>query len=377
LRFGNFNLNGECGPISNQNFGRNNPQATTYADDVIRGFGTRDYLWDFVAELQHQLGAKTSLSAGYNHNWTDNPASLFDPSSVIGSWAPGVTDNLAVTPEDYSSYCITAPIDSRLPGGGGYPVCGLYDVSVAKFGQIQNVVKSQKNFGKRTRVSDFVSGGIESQFSKVQVGGSVDTGRTVEDNCFVVDSPQQPLNCHLVTPFKAQTMVKFHASYQFPWNFVASGVVQNVSGFPMARITRPNSIIAPSLGRNLAACGTRAVCTATATVPLIPYMTMFDPRRTQVDLRLSKVFPIGGRHKLRADLDIYNVLNSSAVLYEQHVWSVVEGAGRIVRRAGIRGRTAGPARWSRDLVATSASKLIVVSSSLNAVRKSLANVGSA
>ena len=116
-------------------------------------------------------------------------------------------------------------------------------------------------------------------------------------------------------------MVNFHASYQFPWDFVASGVVQNVSGLSYgANYAAPNSIIAPSLGRDLAACGTRAVCTATATVPLIPYMTMFDPRRTQVDLRLSKAFPIGGHHKLRADLDMHNVLNSSAVLYANNTY---------------------------------------------------------
>ena len=30
-----------------------------------------------------------------------------------------LTDNLAVTPADYDPYCITAPGDSRLPGGGG------------------------------------------------------------------------------------------------------------------------------------------------------------------------------------------------------------------------------------------------------------------
>src|SRR5205823_3292004 len=94
----NFSDNGECTAISNPNFGKNNPLATTYADDVIRGFGVRDYLWDFVTELQHQIGAKVSVMAGYNHTWTDNPSSLFDPSSVIGAWSTGVTDNLLVTP---------------------------------------------------------------------------------------------------------------------------------------------------------------------------------------------------------------------------------------------------------------------------------------
>jgi hypothetical protein len=155
--------------------------------------------------------------------------------------------------------------------------------------------------------------------SALVLGGSVTTGRTVEDNCFVVDSPQQLLFCHVVTPFSAQTTVKLHASYQFPGNFVASGVFQNVSGISYAaNYNATNAEIAPSLGRNLAACGTRTVCTATATVPLVPLETLFDPRRTQLDLRLGKLFSVGsGSRKtaLRADLDVYNVLNSSAVLY--------------------------------------------------------------
>ena len=64
----NFNDQQECGPISNQNVGKNNPLATRYADDVVRGFGVRDYLWDFNTELQQQIGSKMSVTVGYNHN---------------------------------------------------------------------------------------------------------------------------------------------------------------------------------------------------------------------------------------------------------------------------------------------------------------------
>ena len=109
----------------------------------------------------------------------------------------------------------------------------------------------------------------------------MDTGRTVEDNCFVVDSPQALLNCHVVTPFRGQTQVKVHGSYPLPAGFVVSGVFQNVSGVSYdANYAVPNAAIAPSLGRNLAACGTRAVCTATVSVPLIAPKTQFEPRRT-------------------------------------------------------------------------------------------------
>ena len=100
-----------------------------------------------------------------------------------------------------------------------------------------------------------------------------------------------------------------------PASFVVSGVLQNLSGIPFeAEYAVPNALIAPSLGRNLAACGTRAVCTATATVPLYRPYTQFEPRRTQLDLRLTKSFTLGARAQLRANLDLYNVLNDGSVV---------------------------------------------------------------
>jgi len=38
-------------------------------------------------------------------------------------------DNQFVTPADFSPYCVAAPVDPQLPGGGGNQICGLYDVS--------------------------------------------------------------------------------------------------------------------------------------------------------------------------------------------------------------------------------------------------------
>ena len=172
---GNRGANGECGAIANQNFGRSTP-ATSYADDVLRGFGARDSNWDLSAEVQHQLRPGMSVTAGYYRNWYDHFL---------------VTDNLAAaTPADYSPYCITAPVDPRLPGGGGYPVCGLYDVSPAKFGQVNNLVTQASNFGERKLVNDFFNVTLNTRFgSNLQFGGAVDTGRTVNDVCFNVDSP--------------------------------------------------------------------------------------------------------------------------------------------------------------------------------------------
>ena len=42
------------------------------------------------------------------------------------------TQNAALTPADFNSFCVTAPANAQLPGGGAYPICGLYDVTPAK-----------------------------------------------------------------------------------------------------------------------------------------------------------------------------------------------------------------------------------------------------
>jgi hypothetical protein len=133
----NRGLNGECGAMANQNFGGLNV-TTRYADDALLGYGARGYNWDFTTEIQHQLRPGVSMTAGYYRNW-------------FGSFL--VTDNTLVGPTDFDSFCITAPNNARLPGGGGYQVCGLSDVKPAKFGLVNSVITQSDNFGKMTRVN--------------------------------------------------------------------------------------------------------------------------------------------------------------------------------------------------------------------------------
>jgi hypothetical protein len=52
-------------------------------------------------------------------------------------------------------------------------------------------------------------------------------------------------------------------------------------------------------------------CSAFATVPLVAPQTLFKPRRTVLDLRASKLFGLGSNRTLRANVDVFNVLNRS------------------------------------------------------------------
>ena len=290
----NRGANGECGALSNQNFGGQNV-TTRWSEDVLIGQGVRGYNWDLTTELQHQLATGVSMTAGYYRNWYGNFR---------------VTDNLAVVPADFSPYCITAPSDSRLPGGGGYQVCGLYDVNPAKFGLVNSLVTRAAHFGKQKQINNFFNFGLNARLAAgAQVGAAFDTGRSVNDQCFVVDSPQQLLNCRIVIPFKGQTQFKGYASYPLPGRFVVSAVYQNMSG-PAITADYAASLaeIQPSLGRPLAG-GAR-----TAVVPLIKPQSQFERRVSRLDLRFTKEVELPSGVRLRANIDLYNVTNSSSIL---------------------------------------------------------------
>jgi hypothetical protein len=324
---------GECGAMSDPNFGGFSP-TTRWADDVLHGFGVRNSNWDFGTEVQRQLGAGVSVTAGYYRNWY---------SHFIA------TDNLLRTPADFDPYCITAPLNPKLPGGGGYQVCGLYDVSVAKFTQVDNLVTQSSQYGEQKQVNNFLSVTISTRLrSGVQFGGGIDAGRSLTDNCFVIDSPgvssgsftppqtattvsgistasptapqtATTINgktmCRVVTPFKGQAQLKLNGAVPLPYEFVVSAIYQDISGPNIvAAYAAANSDIAPSLGRNLGACGTRVPCTATATVPLVAPGTLYDHRIRRLDLRVTRRMRFGGRLGLQANVDIYNAFNGSGVV---------------------------------------------------------------
>ena len=197
----------------------------------------------------------------------------------------------------------------------------MYDVHWQSSAYLRTWSRPNRTSAQRTRVSDFFGASLQSQLGPgLVLGGSVTTGRTVKTTALLwIPATAGELSCrHAV---QGQTLVKAHASYPFPHEYCGERCRPECAGISYtANYPATNAEIAPSLNRNLAACGTRVVCNATATVPLIPLQTMFDPRRTQIDLRVSKQFSIGSKMKLRADLDVYNVTNGSAILFTNYTY---------------------------------------------------------
>jgi hypothetical protein len=62
----NFGANGECGRISDLNFGTQNLSINRFSDDVLRGFNSaRGFSWDVSTEVQHELRPGISVTGGY------------------------------------------------------------------------------------------------------------------------------------------------------------------------------------------------------------------------------------------------------------------------------------------------------------------------
>lgn len=296
----NLSANGECGQIDNSFFGQFNPNATTFDRDIVRD--NRAFLWDLLAEAQHEVVPGISLNFAYNRNWDRQTAFATNTTGIR------VTDNLDVEPSDHSPYCVTAPLDSRLPGGGGFDVCGLYDLNPSKFGQVRNFVTLDKKFGNPSRVWSGFTVGVNGRVrNALRLSASIDSGRHVRDNCYVVDSPQQLLNCRTVQEFSETLDFRAQATYNLPREFVVGFIYQNRPGVPiLADYPATNAQIAPSLGRNLSGGRLAAV------VPLMVPFTEYEERFTQLDIRFTKNLRIG-RYRVQGNLDLYNALNSNSI----------------------------------------------------------------
>jgi hypothetical protein len=307
--------------MANPNFGTTNIN-TFYDPKFLTGWGNRPYDWEIQGGVQHELLPGLSLSATYVRHWWRNFL---------------VVDNTLVNPSDYSSYCVTAPIDSRLPGGGGNSICGFVDVNPNKFGQVNNFVTLDKNYGPP--VSDVyqgVDGSVNARLPhQILLQGGFNVGHEVFDDCGVIGNVDTPaggptdiqfaglgtplvntinglagpstLYCHISPPL--QTQVKLAYSGLLPFAVNLSVAFQSIPGKQIvASYNVPSSTIQTSLGRPLAAGPN-----ATANVQLIQPGTVYGDRLDQLDVRLARTFAWGSR-RVQPQFNVFNLLNSGAIL---------------------------------------------------------------
>jgi hypothetical protein len=298
-------MNGDCGQISDLNFGQNNPNAITYNDKLTHGL--RSANWETTALVQRQLAKSLSVSAGYYRR-------------TFGNFM--VTDNTLVTPADYTEYCITAPSNPQLPQGGGNRICGLYDLNpfnaagVLLFGKNLNVINPAAQYGKQTQIFEGVDLTENIRLPKgATISGGVSWGRTKTSSCFVVNSPGALRFCDITPPLlPSATFVGF---VPLPWGLLTSATYRDFPGPQLtATYNVSNAQIKDSLGRDLSSGPN-----GTVNVELIKPGTLYGSRARQVDLRVSKRFQLG-RNRVMGNVDIFNLLNKGTGIDS---WNVTYG----------------------------------------------------
>ena len=310
--------NGECGAVANRNFGTTIP-TLAFDPDILEGWHQREYNWQVAAGVDHELLPRLSVGVEYWRTWFGNQT---------------VTNHQAYSPEDFDQFSITAPVDPRLPGGGGYVVGGLYDLKPGVFGRpADGLVTTANKFGTQTEVWNGVDVTLNARpRAGVLLQGGSSTQRRSTNNCEVARlagaaPPQRggglgPYNpagfddvegallgdfCDLPGTFLTQ--VKFLGAYTVPRIDVqVSASWQNLPGPEiLATYQATNAIVSPSLGRNLAG-GARNV-----EVNLIAPRSQYGDRFNQLDVRIGKILRFGGT-RTTVGLDVYNLFNSSAAL---------------------------------------------------------------
>jgi hypothetical protein len=304
-----------CGVLSNTNFGKH-VLTNNFDPAILGGWGVRPSDWRLDVSIQQQFGSRSSVDVTYTRRWYD------------GFFA---VDNLALQPSDLTPYSIVAPLDPRLPEGGGYVVSGLYDVVPEKSGQVDNSVTDAANYGMWRQYFNGVdvTANIRAG-NQFRLMGGTSTGQTVADSCGVrarlpelattitgtsafgaglAGSAVTPVSPYCHVAFGILTQFRGFASVTIPKADVQlSATLQSKPG-PMlaASYAVPNDSVAPSLGRNLSGNA------ANVTVNLVKPGTMYGDRINQLDLRIGKMLKYRRSRTLLA-LDIYNAANSSAVL---------------------------------------------------------------
>ena len=304
-----------CGAISDMRFGTQIP-STNYDPSVLGGWGRRGYNWEVSAGVQHELTNRIGVDVGYFRR-------------IYGNFT--ITKNRAVTASDFSSYSIPAPTDSRLPGGGGNTVSGVYDLNPDKVGAVDNLVTFADNYGAALEHWNGVDFTVNARpRGGILLQGGLSTGRTSMDYCAIrAVVPELAIGtpfavnttnpyCHVDSNFLTQ--IKLLGTYTVPKVDVQfSGTLQSLPGPQIsANYVATNAIISPSLGRNLSGGAQNA------TINVVAPGTLYGERLNQLDLRFAKIFKLD-RTRTVVNFDLYNALNANPVTSQNNnfaAWQV-------------------------------------------------------
>ena len=321
---GQVQLNELTNSTATPTFGKNVPSSTVTDPAVLDGWNKRGYNTEWSFSVQHELLPRMSINGGWYRRSFGNQTMTVDNRY---SFANNSFDG---------PFCANAPLDANLPGGGGYQVCGLYDLkpSIVALGLPANsTITFSDNYGGETNIYKGFEVSARATFRR---GGFLQAGiaaqKRIFDQCNLVNAgivgfngaintaainltevaeifPDGTKACHQDLPYRPD--LKLSGSYTLPWDVIVSPTYQFVRGVqtggaaPSVLATWATTpATATTLGRAYSAGAT------TKSVNLIAVGANYgDDNLSQLDVRFSKRLKFG-HNSLRVDFDAYNIFNS-------------------------------------------------------------------
>jgi hypothetical protein len=247
----------------------------------------REYNWEYGATVQHELFPRVSVSGGYHRRTYGNLA---------------VTDNLNLSVDDWTPFTITAPLDERLPGGGGFPIT-MYTLNTSKVGAATDNLRTFST--KNNRVYNGVDVNVNARIGQTAfLLGGITHERLVSTTCDQRDNPNSLRFCDSAGPYR--TLFKVAGAYELPYAIQVSGSFISRPGISVSA----NYVVTSALaGRPIVGSTAGA---AQISVNLIEPGTMFTDYLNTLDFRLARTFR-AGRYRMQGLVDIYNLLNAGTV----------------------------------------------------------------
>ena len=245
----------------------------------------RSYQWEFAAGIQRELMSGVSVSA----NWVRRSFRRL-------TWR----ENLLVSHADYTPLTIQNPLNAS-------ETIQVFSISRQKLGLVNEL---DRNSEENRRFNNGIDANINARIR----GGTIFAGASWDRQIRIECEQADPNNLRFCDqsefgmPYR--TMVKVAGMYPLPYGFELSGAFQSYPGGSQQVDDNEHWL---DVDYNVTRTILPALVQSSVTIPLIQPGTKYLPRMNQLDVRVSRVFRVN-RVRLRAQLDVFNATNSSAIL---------------------------------------------------------------
>jgi len=332
-----------------------------YGESLLSGWDKRRYEWQLGIGVQHEILPRLSGEVTYNRRTYHN----LTMSDVLGRgcdqfngtlpYNECVQSTLNYVNPSYDFYSLRAPVDPRLPGGGGYlitgmstPKCGApppaAPIAGCATGPDTGVTSTAQTY---QTALEYSYNGVDTNFvwrgpRGLRINGGSSTYRPNQNSCASLVDWGTPIDNTFSGPLKGregapyldgcnnespwQTRVNGTAAYVIPWvDVLVSTVFQSFPGIEQSAtmtFQKAEAIWgAGSEGRATAACATAANGVGcfgnarnftNASVNLLNNNERWGERITLFDVKLAKNIRFANK-RATIGVDIYNVMNSDAI----------------------------------------------------------------